>query len=485
MTREKAGMTREKAGMTRERAGMTRVIWALVLLALAVVAIAPAQAKERVPQSMAELKLSFAPVVKKVKPAVVNVYARQVVRTRRVPLLFDDPFFREFFGGGLPGIPQERVRNSLGSGVIVGADGRIVTNSHVIENATDIRVVLADGREYKARVLLVDPEIDLALLKVNAEEPLPTIRIGDPDRLEVGDVVLAIGNPFGVGQTVTMGIVSALGRTALGRSPYQSFIQTDAAINPGNSGGALVNLKGELVGINTMIVSRSGGNIGIGFAVPANLVRTMLANAKLGHVVRPWAGVKLRTITPEFAEALGMRRPHGALVEQLLPKSPLKVAGIHVGDVIVAIDNKPLRSAADFGYRWASKPVGTKAVVEVLRDGRRVSFKVKRVPPPKDIVGETATLRGRTLLSGLKVRDLTPYLARKLGLRLKGGVLVVSVAPGSNAYRSGFERGDIILGVNRRTVRTVRELRTVLRRNGRVRDLVIWRRGGILRMHFG
>ena len=484
-----AGMTGKRTGMTWG-ARATRVAWALWIglvaaLLFALFSTAPAQAKERVPHSMAELKLTFAPVVKKVKPAVVNVYARQVVRTRRLPLLFDDPFFREFFGGGLPGIPEERVRNSLGSGVIVAPDGRIITNSHVIENATDIRVVLSDGREYEAKVLLVDPEIDLALLKVNPEEPLPTVPIGDPDALEVGDVVLAIGNPFGVGQTVTMGIVSAVGRTAVGRSPYQSFIQTDAAINPGNSGGALVNLKGELVGINTMIVSRSGGSIGIGFAVPANLVRTMLVNAKLGRVVRPWAGVKLRTITPEFAEALGLRRPHGALVEQLLPNSPLKQAGIRVGDVIVAIDGRPLPKAADFGYRWASKPVGTDATVEVLRDGRRLNFRVKRIAPPEEALPHPTVIRGRTFLSGVKVVDLTPEIARRLRARLKGGVLVVSVARGSAAERTGIERGDIILAVNRRTVRSVKELLAVLRKSRRVYDIVLWRRGGILRMRFG
>ncbi len=484
-----AGMTGTRAGMAR-KARAARGPWAfwigfVVALLSALFITAPTQAKERVPRNLMELKLTFAPVVRKVKPAVVNVYARQVVRTRRVPLLFDDPFFREFFGDMFPGMPQERMRNSLGSGVIVSADGRIITNSHVIENATDIRVVLADGREYEAKVLLVDPEIDLALLKVTPEEPLPTIPIGDPDRLEVGDVVLALGNPFGVGQTVTMGIVSAVGRSGVGRSPYQSFIQTDAAINPGNSGGALVNLKGELVGINTMIVSRSGGSIGIGFAVPANLVRTMLVNAKLGRVVRPWAGVKLRTITPEFAEALGLRRPHGALVEQLLPNSPLKEAGIRVGDVIVAIDGRPLPKAADFGYRWASQPVGTDAVVRVLRDGRRLSFRVKRIAPPEEVLPHPTIIRGRTFLAGAKVVDLTPDMARRLRARLKGGVLVVAVARGSAAARTGMAEGDIILAVNRRTVRTVKELLAVLRKSRRVYDIVLWRRGGILRMRFG
>ncbi len=471
-------------------AGMTRALWVLVLLALALFALASAQAKERVPQNMAQLKLTFAPVVKKARPAVVNVYARQVVRARRrLPMLFDDPFFRHFFGDDLfPDIPQERVRNSLGSGVIVTQDGKIVTNGHVIENATDIRVVLADGREFRADVVLVDPLTDLALLKIDPEdEELPVIELGDSDALQVGDVVLAIGNPFGVGQTVTMGIISALGRTRVGRSPYQHFIQTDAAINPGNSGGALVDTRGRLVGINTMIVSRTGGNIGIGFAVPVNLVKVMLANARLGKVVRPWAGVKLRAIDPDMAEALGLGRPHGALVERLLPQSPLKQAGIRVGDVILRIDGKPLRNASEFGYHWASKPIGTRAIVEVLRNGRRVSFRARRVPPPRGVVNtpdHAVLLRGKHLLAGAEVTDLLPEAARRAGLNSEGGVLVMKVL-GGPAARIGIRRGDVILKLNGRRLRSVAQLLKLLEVSPRVRDLLIWRKGGMLRMRFG
>ncbi len=466
-------------------------IW-LIFLALLMM-LAPfgtvTQAKQQVPENMARLKLTFAPVVKKARPAVVNVYALQVVRTRRrLPMLFDDPFFREFFGDDLfPGIPEERVRNSLGSGVIVTRDGKIVTNSHVIENATDIRVVLSDGREFRAKVVLVDPLTDLALLQIEPEEDLPVIELGDSDTLEVGDVVLAIGNPFGVGQTVTMGIVSALGRTRVGRSPYQHFIQTDAAINPGNSGGALVDLHGRLVGINTMIVSRTGGSIGIGFAVPVNLVKVMLANARLGKVVRPWAGVRLRSIDTDMAEALGLKRPHGALVEALDPKSPLKEAGIRVGDVILRIDGKVLRNASEFGYHWASKPIGTDAVVEVLRNGKRISFKVRRVPQPKGaagITGKSVVLNGKHLLAGAQVADLPPEAARRVGLGKGGGVLVLKVL-GGPARRIGIRRGDVILKVNGERVDSVAKLLKVLEDNPRVRDLLIWRKGGILRMRFG
>ena len=458
---------------------------AMLVLALLLLPGPGQRAQAKVPESMAELKLSFAPVVKKVKPAVVNVYARQVVRTRRrLPMLFDDPFFREFFGEpfGL-GMPEERLRNSLGSGVIVSKDGRIVTNSHVIENAVDIRVVLSDGREFPARVLLRDEETDLALLKVDADTPLPVLKLGDSDALEVGDVVLAIGNPFGVGQTVTMGIVSGLGRTRIGRSPYQAFIQTDAAINPGNSGGALVNLKGELVGINTMIVSRSGGNIGLGFAVPVNLVRSMLVNAKDGRVVRPWGGVKLRTVDADMAEALGLPRPQGGLVEALDPQSPLRQAGIRVGDVILSIDGKPLRKASEFGYRLASRPIGVDAVVEVLRNGRRISFKVKRVPPPSDVRDRPVRLRGRHMLNGVLVGEMTERLRQRL--RLRGGVVVLRVPGGSPAARLGIRRGDIILQVNGQPVRSARQLQALLRRTGRVRAIDLWRRGGIVRMRFG
>ncbi len=464
---------------------------AIVVVALLVVlagAGVSAQAREqvRMPRSLAEVKLSFAPVVRKVRPAVVNVYARQVVRARRrLPPLFDDPFFREFFGDDFGfDLPRERVRNSLGSGVIVSKGGLIITNNHVIENATDIRVVLSDRREFSARVLARDEALDLALLKVRADEPLPVARLGDSDALEVGDVVLAIGNPFGVGQTVTMGIVSALGRNRLGRSRYQHFIQTDAAINPGNSGGALVNLKGEVIGINTMIVSRTGGNVGLGFAVPANLARSFIENARRGVVAKPWAGVKMRSIDGDMAAALGMRRPHGGLVEWLHPRSPLKAAGVRVSDVIVRVDGRPLGKASDLGYLLASKPLGTTAIIEVLRDGRRLSFRIKRVPPPSGL-RRAETLRGRHMLAGLRVAEFTQELARQLGVPVPRGVMVVDVQ-GGPARRFQLRRRDVIIETNGVRIVSISGLKRALSRaGGRVHEIVLWRRGAIIRMRFG
>ncbi len=460
----------------------------LALLAVLLIATSAVTAREqvRVPDSLAQVKLSFAPVVKKARPAVVNVYARQVVRARRrLPMLFDDPFFREFFDDHFGfGMPEERVRNSLGSGVIVSGKGLIITNNHVIENATDIRIVLADRREFSARVLARDEGLDLALLKIRPAGPLPVLKLGDSDALEVGDVVLAIGNPFGVGQTVTMGIVSALGRNNLGRSRYQHFIQTDAAINPGNSGGALVNLRGELVGINTMIVSRSGGNVGIGFAVPVNLVRSFMENARRGITARPWGGVKLRGIDTDMAEALGLGRPMGALVEELHPQSPLKKAGIRVGDVILAIDGKPLRKASEFGYRLASRPLGSDAVIDVLRDGRRKSFKVKRVPKPSGL-RKARTLRGRHMLSGLRVVEFDGKLARRLGVPVQRGVMVVDALRGS-ARGLRLQRRDVIMELNGRRINSIAMLEQALKSaKGRVLSITVWRRGAVIRMRFG
>src|SRR5262252_375625 len=297
---------------------------------------APAMAQDaRVPSSAGEIRLSYAPVVKRVAPAVVNVYAARVIENR-VPM-FDDPIFRRFFGGS----PREQVQRSLGSGVIIDSAGLVVTNFHVIENADQIRISLADKREFEADIVLKDQRSDLAVLRLkDVRERFAAIELGDSDALQVGDVVLALGNPFGVGQTVTHGIVSALARTQVGISDYKFFIHTDAAINPGNSGGALVDLSGQLVGINTAIYSRSGGSQGIGFAIPANMVRVVVMSARGGNaaVKRPWLGAKLQEVTPEIADSIGLKRPSGALVANVAAGGPAARAGIKTGDVIVGID---------------------------------------------------------------------------------------------------------------------------------------------------
>src|SRR6266702_708703 len=297
----------------------------------------PAAAQDRrVPSSPADLPMSYAPIVQRVQPAVVNVYAAKMVQNRN-PLL-DDPIFRRFFG--VPGQQPEQMQRSLGSGVMVDASGLVVTNNHVIEGADQVKISLADKREFEAEIVLKDSRTDLAVLRVkDGKEKFATLDFANSDELLVGDVVLAIGNPFGVGQTVTHGIISALARTQVGITDYQFFIQTDAAINPGNSGGALVDMTGRLAGINTAIFSRSGGSQGIGFAIPANMVRVVVASAKGGGsaVKRPWLGARLQSVTPEIAENLGLKRPTGALVASLTAGSPAARGGLKTGDLITSI----------------------------------------------------------------------------------------------------------------------------------------------------
>src|SRR5687768_16641471 len=350
-----------------------RMITALLVLAAAA---APAMSQDRrVPTSPVELRLSYAPIVQRVQPAVVNVYAAKVVQNRN-PLL-DDPLFRRFFG--VPGQQPEQMQRSLGSGVMVDASGLVVTNNHVIEGADQVKISLADKREFEAEIVLKDSRTDLAVLRVkDGKEKFATLDFANSDELLVGDLVLAIGNPFGVGQTVTHGIVSALARTQVGITDYQFFIQTDAAINPGNSGGALVDLSGRLVGINTAIFSRSGGSQGIGFAVPVNMVRVVVTSALGGGttVRRPWLGAKLQNVTPDIAESLGLKRPVGALVATVMEKSPAARAGLRTGDLIVAIDGQTVDDQNAFDYRFATKPLGGHAQIGIVRGGKEAKVSV-------------------------------------------------------------------------------------------------------------
>src|SRR2546429_1473201 len=304
----------------------------------------------RVPSSAAELRLSYAPIVQRVQPAVVNVYAAKNVQNRN-PLL-DDPIFRRFFG--VPGQQPEQMQRSLGSGVMVDASGLVVTNNHVIEGADQVKISLADKREFEAEIVLKDSRTDLAVLRLkDTKEKFTTLDFANSDELLVGDVVLAIGNPFGVGQTVTHGIISALARTQVGITDYQFFIQTDAAINPGNSGGALVDMTGRLAGVNTAIFSRSGGSQGIGFAIPANMVRVVVASAKSGGkaVKRPWLGAKLQAVTPGIAETLGLKMPNGALIANVAPNSPAARAGLKTADLIGAVESPTIDDPKAFEYR--------------------------------------------------------------------------------------------------------------------------------------
>src|ERR1700709_290757 len=336
-------------------------IAAAVIVCVAVFSSGFAQAQDRrAPVSSTDLQLSYAPIVQRVQPAVVNVYAAKLVQNRN-PLL-DDPIFRRFFGGG--GQQPEQMQRSLGSGVMIDASGLVVTNNHVIEGADQVKVSLSDKREFEAEIVLKDSRTDLAVLRLkDTKEKFPTLDFANSDELMVGDVVLAIGNPFGVGQTVTHGIVSALARTQVGITDYQFFIQTDAAINPGNSGGALVDMTGRLAGVNTSIFSRSGGSQGIGFAIPANMVRVVVASAKSGGkaVKRPWLGARLQTVTPEIAETLGLKIPTGALVANVTPNSPSARAGLKLSDLVHADERHTIDDPNAFDYRFPTPPPGGNA----------------------------------------------------------------------------------------------------------------------------
>ncbi len=446
----------------------------LVASLLVILAWAPAMGQEvRVPSSAGEVRLSYAPVVKRVAPAVVNVYAARVVENR-FPM-FDDPIFRRFFGGG-----KEQVQRSLGSGVIVDPAGLVVTNFHVIENADQIRVSLADKREFEADIVLKDQHSDLAVLRLkDTRERFAAIDLGDSDALAVGDIVLALGNPFGVGQTVTHGIVSAVARTQIGITDYQFFIQTDAAINPGNSGGALVDLSGRLVGINTAIFSRSGGSQGIGFAIPANMVRGVIASAQGGSAVvrRPWLGARLQAVTSEIAESLSLKRPVGALVQSVAARSPAARAGMRTGDLVVSVDGQEVDDANAFDYRFATKPLGGQANVGVLRSGREVKLAVALESAPETPREETL-IKARSPFLGAKVANLSPALADELRMDIDSkGVVVTDVENGSMAQSFRLQKGDVVLVVNGAKIETTQDLLRAVSQPSRVWRLTIQRGG--------
>ncbi|MFQ6016884.1 MAG: Do family serine endopeptidase [Kiloniellaceae bacterium] len=435
---------------------------------LAAPTAAPGQTKT-VPGSRAEVELSFAPVVKKVAPAVVNIFTKRVVRQRNISPLFDDPFFRRFFGEdfGMFGVPRERIQSSLGSGVIVSGGGLVVTNHHVIKGSDEITVVLSDRREFAAELVLDDERTDLAVLRiVPAGETLPHIEFRDSDDVEVGDLVLAVGNPFGVGQTVTSGIVSATARTQVGISDFSFFIQTDAAINPGNSGGALVTLDGKLLGINTAIYSRTGGSVGIGFAIPSNMVKTVVASAVRGGVIlRAWSGLIGQTLTQDLAEGFGLDRPGGVIVSEVYPGGPADRAGVRPGDVILAVAGQRVADVESLRFRIATRDLGGKVKLEAWRNRRRLTFELPLEVAPETPPRNETVLGGRHPLAGAVVANLSPALADELDLPgAWEGVIVLRLLRASPARRLGFRPGDIILAVNRRTVNGVAALEAELAR---------------------
>ncbi|MCC7251842.1 Do family serine endopeptidase [Hyphomicrobium sp.] len=434
--------------------------------------------RREVPPSREVAQYSFSPIVRKAAPAVVNVYVQRRVQTFSSPFA-NDPFFRQFFGDAF-GQPSERIQSSLGSGVIVSPDGIVVTNTHVIRGRgeTEIRVALSDKREFDAKVLTQDDKTDIAILKIdNGEQRFPTLELEDSDTLEVGDMVLAIGNPFGVGQTVTSGIVSALARSEIGISDSQVFIQTDAAINPGNSGGALVDMSGKLVGINTMIFSQSGGSQGIGFAIPSNLVRLYVQGAAEGRKVeRPWLGARLETVTRDMAEGLGLDRVAGAVVARVSDSGPAAGAGLKAGDVIVNVDGFEVADARAVQYRLTTRGVGRTVKVGIIRKGQPHTVELPLVAAPKPGRDDVRNLAGQHPLDGARVSNILPGVVDELGIDEIEGVVVLSVRRASTAARLGFQPGDVIAEIGGVPVTNVRDLEGLLATRQRM-WLVAVRRG--------
>jgi len=447
----------------------------------------PALAQDKVvPDSQAQITYSYAPIVKRAAPAVVNVYSSRMVQQRAFPSFFDDPFFRRFFGDMGPGQEQSRIQKSLGSGVIVDPSGYVITNSHVIQGADEVKVALSDRREFEAEVVLSDDRTDLAVLKIEDDEPFPALDFADSDHLEVGDIVLAIGDPFGVGQTVTSGIVSALARTQVGVSDYGFFIQTDAAINPGNSGGALLDMHGNVVGINTAIYSRSGGSHGIGFAIPSNMVRLVVASAKNGgELKRPWFGASVQEVTPEIADSLGMERPVGVLVANLHPDGPAEEAGLRTGDVVVLVEGREVLDPNGFRYRMATKGVGTETTLDIIRRGQRKSVTIALVAPPEDPPRDVRDLDGPSPLTGARVANLSPAVADELSLDTEAtGVVVVALKRGSAAQRVGFRVGDMIREINGEEIDSSEELDAYVDQQRRTWRVTIIRDGRSITSEF-
>lgn len=433
-----------------------------------------------VPQAQADITLSFAPVVKKTVPAVVNIYATAKVQQSLMLPMMEDPFFSQLFGD----MTRDRLEKALGSGVIVSPDGLAVTSLHVIRGATAIRVVLSDKREFEAAIVSSDERTDLAVvrLKLNGEK-LPYLELRDSDNVQVGDLVLAIGNPFGVGQTVTSGIVSALARTDVGINDLNYYIQTDADINPGNSGGALVGMDGKLLGVNAAIFSRSGGSMGIGFAIPANMVKVVLNSAESGQktLVRPWLGMDGQEVTAEIAKSLTMPRPYGVLINKLHPLSPLAKAGAKVGDVVLTLNGKDIEDLQALRFRFATLQLGSTADMKLYRQGKELQVQVQLIKAIEDPKRETTTISGRNPLAGALIGNLSPAVADELGLSSaddRAGVVVLKIeSRNSPAGTIGLRVGDIIVAINGNEIKQVSDVTLAVRRPQPVWQITVNRAG--------
>ena len=443
-----------------------------------------------VPNNKGEIQLSFAPLVKKVAPAVVNIYAKRNMMAGFKNPFMDDPFFSMFFNSDLfGGQMRQLLESALGSGVIVTEDGLVVTNAHVIDGAQEIKIVLSDGNEYAVDVLLLDKGSDLALLRVrDSSVTLPFVTLKPSESLEVGDLVLAIGNPFGVGQTVTSGIVSAQGRSSLDINDYNFFIQTDAAINPGNSGGPLVAMDGRVVGINTAIYSQSGGSLGIGFAIPSEMVASVIAAEMNGQIsaagiIRPWLGAQAQDVTSDIAGSLGLSSPTGALLSHVHSESPFSQAGVKAGDVVTAINKHKIRDAAALKFRMATVPIGKEAIVTVLRKGKELKITVKAVAPPEIPPRNAQTLRGNHALRGVVVANLNPAVSVELGLTGEDIGVVVLQGPSGFFFGRTIMPGDILVEINGRKILQPSDVEAALNLSSKGIQLLIKRGGRATRLY--
>jgi len=449
------------------------------------------QVSSRSIETLSQLSDALSEVAGVATPSVVNISTTRVIKqTDQAPFdFFDDPFFRRFFGDQYPqhpNIPKEHKEQSLGSGVIVSEDGYIVTNNHVIEKSQEIKVLLSNKRDYKAKLIGADPKTDVAVIKIEAKG-LAALPWGDSNKLRVGEIVFAIGNPFGLNQTVTMGVIGAVGRANVGIADYEDFIQTDAAINPGNSGGALINAKGELIGINTAIVSRTGGYQGIGFAVPSSMVKQVMESLiKYKKVVRGWLGVSIQEVTSDLAEEFGVKDLKGALVSGVMKGSPAEKAGIKQGDVILKFNGKDVEDTGHLRNMVSQSAIGTKVKVKLLRQKKEIEVEVSIAELPKKL-GEAAaeedaaeSQEESNALSGITVRELTPELAKRFGAKEgDAGVVVVKIDAASKAFEAGIRQGDVVLQINQKDIATIEDYKkAVARLKAKERILLLIRRKG-------
>ena len=445
--------------MIREFLATTTVV--LVTFCWIATGTAFGQGPDAVPKSRDRITISFAPIVEKTIPAVVNIYARKVIRAKLPTRALDgSAFWRLFRDTLLFGYGRERFEKSLGSGVIVAPDGVIVTNHHVIQSAQGILVALSDGRVFAGQAILSDKKTDIAILRIAAPgKPLPYIEFGDSDEIKVGDLVVAIGNPFGIGQTVTSGIISALARTSVGITDFRFFIQTDAAINPGNSGGALISTDGKLLGINTAIYSGTGVSQGLGFAVPVNMVRPIVESAVQGRpLLRPWIGLAGRQIPPQLAKLLGVSKQRVIVITNIFPGGPAARANLKIGDVVLSLDGFPVTDFQSLRYRIATKLVGDHIDLLIVRMGVQKHVDVALVAPPDKPIRNDTWMPALNPFSGAKAASLSPALAENFGLdSTRAGVLVFDVRLGSSAWRAGLRKGDIIRAFDNQKIQTIDE----------------------------